>query len=162
MSFEGLDDVLKRLGKFEAEMEQQTKDIVSATALSIHGHAVKEIQRGKKSGRVYQRKNKTHQASATGEAPATDTGALVSSLQLRGAGRNSGEGLDPNSMAAFAQSSSGQTMHVFTRLNYAPFLEFGTSKMGERPFMRPALQANRAPFEKALKAMLDNVKRKLN
>jgi len=142
MSVEGLDDVLKRLGKFEAEMEQQTKDIVSATALSIHGHAVKEIQRGNKSGRLYQRGSKTHQASAKGEAPATDTGALVSSLQLRGAGST--------------------TMHVFTRLNYAPFLEFGTSKMGERPFMRPALQANRAPFEKALKAMLDNVKRKLN
>ena len=143
MSVQGLDDVLKRLGKFEAEMEQQTKDIVSATALSIHGHAVKEIQRGKKSGAIYQRSNKTHRASATGEAPATDTGALVSSLQLKGAGST--------------------TMYVFTNLlNYAPFLEFGTSKMGERPFMRPALQANKAPFEKAVKAMLDNVKRKLN
>jgi len=40
----------------------------------------KQIQRGPKTGRYYKRGSRTHRASAPYEAPATDTGTLVSSI----------------------------------------------------------------------------------
>ena len=38
--------------------------------------------------------------------------------------------------------------------SYAPFLEFGTHKMAARPYMRPALEHERKPFEEAVIAAL--------
>ena len=143
MSATGLDNVLKRLGAYEQAIVDEARNIVQRTAVSIHGDAVKSIQRGRKSGRIYLKTQAgiPHQASAPGEAPATDTGALVSSLQLKGAGTS--------------------TMYVYTNLKYAPFLEFGTSRLAPRPFMRPALQSNRPKFERAMQDLLKTVKAKL-
>lgn len=40
------------------------------------------------------------------------------------------------------------TGRIYTDLYYAPYLEFGTSKMDARPFMRPALFINKDFIEK--------------
>jgi HK97 gp10 family phage protein len=77
-----------------------------------------------KSGRVYQvsRTGKEHVASAPGEAPAIDTGALVNSIDT---------------------SEDGEfTRVVHTNQEYADVLEFGRrdGKMAARPFMRPAAE----------------------
>lgn len=70
-----------------------------------------------------------HRASAPGESPAIDTGALVNSIQSRQ--------LAPMRWAVAAGTE------------YAAYLEYGTSRMAPRPYMRPALEAARQPFIEA-------------
>jgi hypothetical protein len=73
-----------------------------------------------RTGRIYKRGAITHQASAPGEPPAIDTGRLVASGKT-----------GANESAKIATASWAT--------EYAAPLEFGTSKMAERPFAAPAL-----------------------
>lgn len=61
-----------------------------------------------------------HQASAPGEAPASDTGFLVNNRSIK---------VDTLTLRA------SLTFHA----EYALYLEFGTDRMEPRPFARPAL-----------------------
>ena len=76
--------------------------------------------RSRKTGRP----RKRHQASAPGEPPAPDTGALRNSV---------------------GQEIVGGILRVGVGMPYGPFLEFGTLTEGgaiaPRPFMRPALES---------------------
>jgi len=72
-------------------------------------------------GRTYTRGNITHTASAPGEPPAVDTGRLRASISFH---------------------TYTNYVDVGTNVEYAAPLEFGTSKMAARPFLRPALQRN--------------------
>jgi len=78
------------------------------------------------SGELYTHGKVTHQASAPGEPPAPDTGALRNSV---------------------GQEVVGNALRIGVGMPYAPFLEFGTIGEGgfiaPRPFMRPALAAAR-------------------
>lgn len=71
-------------------------------------------------GRVYGRRK--HRASAPGQGPAVDTGRLRSSI-------------------SHEVGKVGTTIvaRVGTDVEYAKYLELGTSKMAPRPFLRPAL-----------------------
>lgn len=73
-----------------------------------------------KTGRIYRRRGRLHQASAPGEPPATDTGRLVQS------GRTSYDQQNLTGMVTWSTS-------------YAAYLEFGTENMEPRPYARPAL-----------------------
>lgn len=88
--------------------------------------AKRAVARGPKTGRVYTRHGISHQASAPGEPPATDTGVLVNSIsgdaELRG-------GVVLGAIRATAQ--------------YAAWLELGTRRMAARPFLVPAVERNR-------------------
>lgn len=96
--------------------------VVQAAALKIENHAKRAILRGPKTGRLYRgSKKKMHRASAPGEAPATDTGRLASSIYHRMIGADAAE--------------------VSTDVDYAGYLEFGTRKMAPRPYLKPALDA---------------------
>lgn len=70
---------------------------------------------GPKTGRVYLRSGRNHQASAPREAPASDTGRLVRSANYR--------------------VSSWRSMTVGEKAPYAVYLEEGTFKMRPRPHM---------------------------
>lgn len=65
-----------------------------------------------------------HIPSAPGQPPNADTHNLDLSIDVR-------------------LSKTRKTVNVVARAHYAAALEFGTSKMIERPFMRPALRRNR-------------------
>lgn len=82
-----------------------------------------------KTGRFYG----SHQASAPGEAPASETGALVSGLQVQIRGNQ-------HSRSAVIISSDPK----------ASMLEFGTRKMAPRPHMTPALINKKAECYAAL------------
>src|SRR5262245_6267985 len=69
-----------------------------------------------KSGRVYKRGNRTHQASAPGEAPAIDTGNLANSIQVE-----------------FPNQTTGI---VTVGAEYGQVLE----TIKKRPFVRPAIE----------------------
>ncbi|RWB66573.1 HK97-gp10 family putative phage morphogenesis protein [Mesorhizobium sp.] len=73
-----------------------------------------------KSGKIYERRGVTHQASAPGEPPASDTGRLVQSGHAE---------YDTKAISGTAVWSS----------EHADPLEHGTKNMEPRPFARQAL-----------------------
>ncbi len=91
----------------------------------LKGTAQQSILEPPKTGRTYLIRGRRHQASAAGEAPANLTGALKDSVDFK---------VGSSSSMVFEAGSS--------KVNYAGFLEDGTSKMAARPFMIPAIKAN--------------------
>lgn len=89
------------------------------------------IMDGQKTGRIYRRRGVEHQASAPGEAPASDTGRLVRSARSE---------YEPADLSGEAIWST----------DYAEALEFGTSKMAPRPYARPALAAKKDEITKTI------------
>ena len=100
---------------------------VILTANEVRNTAIKSIQ-NKSGGTQVQRSRQgggtyTHTASAAGSAPNTDTGKLVASIAV-----------EPHKSGVYAL--------VGSNLDYAGWLEFGTTKMGARPWLEPALRKN--------------------
>jgi hypothetical protein len=120
----------------EQEVIRAVESTMKGAAQLIANDAKVRVARGPKTGRLYTTRfltNRTtgrvfptedrvpHQASAPGEAPATDTGKLVSSI---------------------VSDAKGLTGFVQARSAYAVHLEYGTRRMAARPFMVPAFEAN--------------------
>ena len=78
------------------------------------------IQQHQSKGRTYGK----HTASVAGNPPNSDTGFLASNIFMV---------LDTDKLGGAVES----------RADYSGFLEFGTSKMGARPYLQPALDENR-------------------
>lgn len=99
-------------------------DFVTELTIATHKEAVKGIQRGPVSGRFYEKykPRRTHQASAAGERPASDTGRLASSIQME----------LPTNPKAKPEGVVG------TNLIYGKHLELKPSSLGGRPWLLPA------------------------
>lgn len=124
----GVTELRAKLKSLGASMDDALMGGVILTANEIRTDAIKSIQ-NKSGGSQVQRSRQgggtyTHTASAVGGAPNTDTGTLVSSIAI-----------EPNNGGLYAL--------VGSNLDYAGFLEFGTSKMGARPWLEPALRKNK-------------------
>ncbi len=104
---------------------------VTVGANIVRNEVLRLILRTTKSGRVYRRRGIEHQASAPGEAPASDTGTLVRQITVI---------VDPDTLTAKVNSGAA----------HAPHLEFGTEKMEPRPHMRVALENVRSQLEEAV------------
>lgn len=104
------------------------RGIVAATE-DIRTEVTRLIIQTAKTGRIYRRRSVTHQASAPGEPPASDTGRLVGSLRTE---------YDFDHLKGTLMAST----------SYAGYLEFGTQRMAPRPFMRPALVNRKDEVEK--------------
>ena len=132
--------VLSQLNRLAKEMEVPFQEIVKGGAQLIRAEAIKSIQTGAKSGVVYQMYNprRSHRASAPGQAPASDTGNLVSKIAVRQQGAN--------------------ITNVESNANYSAYLEYGTSKMQPRPFMLPAFEKSKKPI---INAVFQRVKNKI-
>jgi HK97 gp10 family phage protein len=126
---------LEKFKALEGGMEDGLAQIATAGALVLEA-SIKRDMATKKSGREYARGNKTHVASAPGESPAPDTGALLNSIQ---------------SELEYTTKTSASAL-VGTNQVYAVPLEFGTAKMEARPFMRPAAERSKADIEAAMRA----------
>ena len=109
-----------------AKYNAKLKQIIGAGGQMVMNEAKQSIQRSSGGGKTYQKYNprRTHTASAEGQPPNTDTGFLVSNIFLQ---------IDPDGLGADVES----------RADYSGYLEFGTSKMEARPYLQPALEANR-------------------
>ena len=88
VKIEGVDDVVAQLSKLGDLGESEAFKAIHASLYRVHGVAVKKIMQGPKSGRIYERTkgrnlSTTHQASAPGQPPATDTGVLASSIYVK-------------------------------------------------------------------------------
>lgn len=114
----GLDDYDKKIQFLQEHVEGGLIQALLTGAHSLEGK-IKVSMNQAHHGRVYKRFGRVHQASAAGETPAIDFAALVNSIQVAPEGDH----------AAL----------VFTNAEAAKPLEYGTSVMAARPFMRPAV-----------------------
>lgn len=114
-----------RLKKLTGEMHAKAMRICEKYAHAIEGQA-KALMDEPKHGRLYQRGRKAHIASAPGEAPAVDTGNLKNSFRVWQYGAD-----------AWAVGPSAV---------YGAPLEFGTVRMGKRPFLKPSAEQFAKPF----------------
>jgi HK97 gp10 family phage protein len=128
--------LLANLRKFGAAADRYVADVVNGTAQNIRTTAIKSIQRGPKSGIVYDKTNpnRTHRASAPGQAPASDTGRLANSITAE---------------------ISGKEATITAGTEYAAPLEFGTRDIEPRPFMVPAMEQERPKFNARLQKIVD-------
>ena len=154
ITLEGDAELKAALAKIQGKIPQEVSDVVVATAIEIERDAKWRIRNGPKTGTTYyriydeetgftnifagdsegyvaslkgrQNLSPTHQASAPGEAPAWDTGALAGSIRFDKVGNFTAE--------------------VSSKIKYAYWLEFGTLTMAARPFMRPAVEKARPKF----------------
>ncbi len=49
-----------------------------------------------------------------------------------------------------ADTGNKRTVYVGTNVEYAPYVELGTSRMGAKPYLRPAVENNKRKIEKAI------------
>ena len=129
--FTGIEKALEAMDKVKEDLEKNVDEVLAGGGQLIRGEAVRSIQQGSKTGRIYQKYNprRTHRASAPGEAPASDTGFLASSIMVK---------------------KEKDVVQVTSNAKYAPFLEFGTSKILPRPFMFPASEKSKPKIAEAI------------
>lgn len=113
-----------RADQVGADVHRLLRQVVDKAAYDVEGHAKTAIQTGPKTGRKYGK----HQASAPGEAPATDTSNLVNSIQTT------------SEIGPVIRST------VSVGAEYGPDLEFGTEDMAPRPFIGPAMDTVEPSF----------------
>ncbi len=104
-----------------------------AGANEVKVEAQLSITRGSVSG-------KGHVASKPGEAPNNDTGVLKNNIETI--------------------STGPLTIEVHSKAPYAVALEYGTSKMADRPYMRPAAKKMKPVVAAIIKERLDNTLRR--
>ena len=143
MSFKNLPAFKKRLRKrLETNPAENIKKAMVRSTDVVRNEVVTSISAGG-TGRTYRKynPNRTHQASSSGNPPATDTGVLKSGISTRvEVERNALVG----KIIAYAPTNKGD--------NYALFLEFGTTDMEARPFMQPALDKNAKKIQQIFKS----------
>lgn len=122
---EGLDRLNKMTAAVQSEIKKELTIALKASGEKVRGEAIQSILAGNKSGKKYKRGAKIHTASAAGEAPANDSGRLAGSIHTIVSGDE-----------ALIIAGRGQ-------VRYAKMLEYGTSKMAERPFMYPAVEKSK-------------------
>lgn len=87
---------------------------------SVKTRMVERIQQPPKTGRIYKRNTVSHQASAPGESPASDTGRLAQSVTT-------------------TYDIPNITGYINVSTEYAAALEFGTPRVAPRPYARASL-----------------------
>ena len=109
-----------RYAKIEAKYASVAKNIIASGVQDTMNTAKTSIQQHQSKGRTYGK----HTASVAGNPPNSDTGFLASNIFMV---------LDADKFGGAVES----------RADYSGFLEFGTSRMGARPYLQPALEENR-------------------
>tara|TARA_X000001382_G_scaffold5313_1_gene4517 strand:+ start:168 stop:623 length:456 start_codon:yes stop_codon:yes gene_type:complete len=132
-------NISKKIKNISAKGKQLIQHAVFKSVADVEKHAKKSISQGSPSGRIYQRykPKRTHQASAPGQPPATDTGFLVNNIKRK---------MDSDNMGG----------EIASRSTYSKFLEFGTSKMLPRPYMFPAMEKNKKKIKDRIKKAMQS------
>ncbi len=142
---EGLDKISSATKRVQEQVIKELQTGLYASGLKVEKAAKESILNGNKTGRTYTRRTVTHQASAPGEAPASDTGRLA------------------NSITTYINKISGLEALIIAgrgAVKYAAMLEFGTRKIAPRPFMFPAFESSKAWIKERLaKSVNDGIKK---
>ena len=122
-----------------AVRRKAVQGVTAATAL-VEDASVQKITSGPKTGRTYRRNGVNHQASAPGEAPATDTGALLASRRTE---------IEENGLVG---TLSYNTV-------YALDMERGNEKIAPRPYLQPSLEENRTEVKRLIASFIGGSRR---
>jgi HK97 gp10 family phage protein len=133
----GLDVTLvNNFKKVSDLIDKTSKDRMVQSCVAVRNEAV-DLLTGPRSGLWYyvtsgvkSKRRRKYQASAPGEPPAVVTGILRKSVTWET--QNEGIGI-----VGYVGSEEGR---AGTSTKYAKWLEFGTSKMKPRPWLRPAFE----------------------
>ena len=130
---------------FSKDVQKAIDAAVTATALETITEVKRMIQRGPKTGKTYirakgQNLSRKHQASAPGEAPATDTGTLASSI--------------------YFEKTSPRVATIGSRLAYAAYLEFGTQRIAPRPSWTPSVEKMQPKLNQRVSRAIDREAKK--
>lgn len=119
-------------GNAQRQIERGIQSNLKAAAIIWHGAVIK-LLRGTRSGATYKIPGtmRYYRASSPGEAPATRLGDLRTSYRF---------------------IVQGNEAAVGSPLDYALWLEKGTSKMAPRPHLETAYQQNKGRIHAALEA----------
>ena len=139
---EGIEEVQRNLARLADAYGKAVADALVVSGNEVRNTAIRSIQE-KSSGRTVTRSRAggstyEHVAAAAGSAPNTDTGRLVQSVQV---------------------DITADSVFVGSTLEYAPWLEFGTRNMLPRPWLNPALEANRRSIIKRVKDAVERTTR---
>jgi HK97 gp10 family phage protein len=104
---------------------QANVEAMNKAALMVERDVKKSFTR-EGSGRLYKRGRKVHIASAPGEPPAIDTGALRASIQ--------------NKVSVKGINVIGE---VGSDIPYSLYLEVGTTKMARRPYLMSTVRKDK-------------------
>lgn len=128
MGLKGGDKHIRRLRKLAgADLERMVGAVLYEGADRIKAEAQRSITAGSVSG-------KNHVASAPGEAPNNDTGTLKNNIS--------------------AKLTGPFTAEVRSEAPHAADLEFSTSRMAARPYMRPARDKSAPAIQERLSDQL--------
>lgn len=129
----GLKELLTDIGVAGAKLNAVAEEVIEDVAFRTQEFAIRGIQRGPASGRVYTRGGVVHKASAAGEFPMSDTGRLAANVDM--------------------EIRSKLFRSVGTNILYGPHLEFGTTSMSPRPWLTPS-------FEQAIAGVVRDAKKR--
>jgi hypothetical protein len=125
----GFNEILER--RLETNLRKVVNRNIRRAGLIVEGEAKQSIQRGTKSGKLYKRRSVVHQASAPGEAPASDTGFLASNISTKGP----------------SKQLQNIEIDIISKAPYSKFLEFGT-----RNILQPALEKNKRKIKQIFRS----------
>ena len=142
MTITGSETLRRNLARLAGnERRQAQRDGLEAGA-RVYEAEVKLLLSQPGSGETYTRNGVSHTASAPGEPPAVDTDFLRNSIQV--------DEVTPNEAI------------IAPHTDYAEHLEFGTSRMAARPYMRPALDEHEREIvdaiERTVAAFVESVR----
>lgn len=119
--------------KMQKRANGSLEKLLADGAISTEGAAKQAILSHQSKGVIYKRGEKTHQASTEGNPPNSDTGVLVANITIE-------------------KIKGGYDVGSRKGAPHGLYLEFGTSKMGARPWLTPS-------FDQAVRGILDAAKR---
>lgn len=112
----------KAWNRFKAELD---RFVIAGFLHDLSENSIKAFRKdmtGPHSGRTYYRKGGAHRASAPGEFPATESGALMASIDTE-----------------VRMGGNAMSVTIGTNTAYAGFLADGTSRMAKRKMSKEAL-----------------------
>ena len=130
--------------KLNAQLKKMSNDLRNDLGIGME-HIIEQmkydvestIDTGARSGRIYKRGSRMHQASAPGEFPKTDTGELTASFYKE------------------IQKKFNQVIGILGNdAPYAKAVEFKPASDGGRPFMRPTWKKWRDPASNFFKQII--------
>ncbi len=113
----------RRLSQAAPASLKAIQNVIAKSAIKVRDEAKKKIKNPPKTGLMYKRGRRQHQASAPGESPATDFGHLATSI-------------------TFDLKFDRMGASIGSPLDYADILEVGSpgGKILPRPYLQPALE----------------------
>lgn len=133
IKLKGLQNVARRLALRGEVLQKAAELALEEAGTIVQAEAQRLVMDPPKTGRFYEKYDprRTHQASAPGEAPATDTGNLAAGIILD------------------ATDAAQGRVRVASTAPYSKVLEFGGRKVAARPFLRRALISKKKAIQQA-------------